>query len=41
MTALSAWIAFAWSTIFLGQTSTLLVFEEYGFNVGELGLIQV
>jgi hypothetical protein len=40
VSALSAWIGFAWACIFLGGTSLLLVFEQYGFNSGELGSFQ-
>jgi hypothetical protein len=40
VTALSAWIGFAWACIFLGGTSVILVFEQYGFNAGELGSMQ-
>ena len=38
--ALSAWIGFAWACIFLGGTSVLLVFKQYGFDDGQAGLIQ-
>ncbi len=41
VSALSAWIALAWAIIFLGGTSELLVFSEYGFNYGEAGSIQL
>jgi hypothetical protein len=40
VTALSAWIGFAWACIFLGGTSVILVFEQYGFNAGALGSMQ-
>ncbi|WRT68828.1 uncharacterized protein IL334_005808 [Kwoniella shivajii] len=32
VTALSAWIGFAWSVVFIFQSSVILVFESYGFN---------
>ena len=38
--ALSSWIGFAWAIIFLGGTSELLVFREYGFSDGEAGSVQ-
>jgi hypothetical protein len=38
--ALTLWIGFAWAIIFLGGTSTILVFEQYGFSPGEAGSIQ-
>ncbi|GMK56290.1 hypothetical protein CspeluHIS016_0301300 [Cutaneotrichosporon spelunceum] len=38
--ALTLWIGFAWAIIFLGGTSTILVFEQYGFSPGESGSIQ-
>ncbi|KAI9636527.1 MSF transporter [Dioszegia hungarica] len=41
VSALSAWIAFAWACVFLGGTSILLVFQEYGWNYGQLGMIQI
>ncbi|KAL7419186.1 hypothetical protein Q5752_006023 [Cryptotrichosporon argae] len=33
VTAVSLWIGFAWSIIFLGGTAVLLVFESYGFSL--------
>lgn len=38
--ALTLWIGFAWGIIFLGGTSTILVFQQYGFSPGEAGSIQ-
>ncbi|BEJ11551.1 hypothetical protein CspHIS471_0200110 [Cutaneotrichosporon sp. HIS471] len=38
--ALTLWIGFAWAIIFLGGTSTILVFQQYGFSPGEAGSIQ-
>jgi uncharacterized membrane protein len=40
VTALAVWIGFAWSCLFLSAASTLLVFRQYGWNVGQLGSIQ-
>lgn len=40
VTALSIWIGFAWACLFLSTASTLLVFGQYGWNVGQLGSIQ-
>lgn len=40
VTALSLWIGFAWTCVFLGGTSLLLVFGQYGFNYGQLGSFQ-
>ncbi len=41
VSALSTWMGFAWAIIFLGGTSELLVFRQYGFNDGEAGSIQM
>jgi hypothetical protein len=41
VTALSAWIGFAWAMIFLGGTSVMLVFQQYGWNQGLLGAAQL
>lgn len=35
--ALAVWVGFAWGIIFLSGVSTLLVFEQYGFNIGQTG----
>lgn len=32
---LSAWVGFAWGVIFLFTSSVLIVFEQYGFSVGQ------
>ncbi|KIR52444.1 MFS transporter [Cryptococcus gattii Ru294] len=40
VSALSAWIGFAWACIFLSQSSILLVFESYGFNAAQAGSFQ-
>lgn len=40
VTALAVWVGFAWSCLFLSAASTLLVFRQYGWNVGQLGSIQ-
>ncbi|KAK4686907.1 hypothetical protein P7C73_g3215, partial [Tremellales sp. Uapishka_1] len=37
VSALSAWIGFAWAVIFMSGTATLLVFDQYGFNTGQAG----
>ncbi|KAL1410759.1 hypothetical protein Q8F55_001701 [Vanrija albida] len=36
--ALTLWIGFIWGCIFLGASSTLLVFAQYGWSPGLLGL---
>lgn len=41
VTALSAWIGFAWACLFLGLTSVGLVFRGYGFNDGQAGTMQL
>jgi hypothetical protein len=41
VSALSLWIGFAWSCIYLGMSSTLLVFEQYHWPPGILGLSQL
>jgi hypothetical protein len=40
VTALAVWVGFAWSCLFLSAASTLLVFRQYGWNIGQLGSIQ-
>lgn len=39
--ALSTWIAFAWACVFLGGTSYILVFSQYGWNVGQASSVQL
>jgi hypothetical protein len=39
--ALSSWIGFAWAMIFLGGTSVSLVFSQYGWSRGQLGMAQL
>lgn len=41
VTAICLWIGFNWSCIYLGMSSTLLVFGQYGWNPGWLGTVQV
>nr|XP_031862231.1 uncharacterized protein CI109_002196 [Kwoniella shandongensis]KAA5529303.1 hypothetical protein CI109_002196 [Kwoniella shandongensis] len=41
VTALSAWIGFAWACIFLGGSSIILVFESYGFNVAQAASFEI
>lgn len=41
VTAMCLWIGFNWSCIYLGMSSTLLVFAQYGWNPGWLGTIQL
>lgn len=41
VSALSTWIGFAWAMIFLGGTSVGLVFKQYGWNQGQLGMAQL
>lgn len=41
MTAISAWIGFAWGCIFLGTSSTLLVFRQYGWSSGMTGMSEL
>ncbi|WVN91135.1 uncharacterized protein L203_106387 [Cryptococcus depauperatus CBS 7841] len=41
VSALSAWMGFAWTCIFLSQSSVILVFEAYGFNAAEAGTFEV
>lgn len=41
VTAICLWIGFNWSCIYLGMSSTLLVFGQYGWNPGWLGMIQL
>ncbi|WOO85359.1 Efflux pump FUB11 [Vanrija pseudolonga] len=38
VTAMSLWIGFAWSCIYLGSSATLAVFGQYGWNAGLTGL---
>lgn len=38
VTAMSLWIGFAWSCIYLGSSATLAVFSQYGWNSGVTGL---
>lgn len=39
VTSLTLWIAFNWGCIFLGTSSTLLVFAQYGWSPGLLGMV--
>ncbi len=39
VTAICLWIGFNWSCIYLGMSSTLLVFGQYGWHPGWLGTI--
>ncbi|BEI81233.1 hypothetical protein CcaverHIS002_0203930 [Cutaneotrichosporon cavernicola] len=39
--AICLWIGFNWSCIYLGMSSTLLVFGQYGWSPGWLGTIQL
>ncbi|TXT15772.1 hypothetical protein VHUM_00275 [Vanrija humicola] len=39
VTSLTLWIAFNWGCIFLGTSSTLLVFAQYGWTPGLLGMV--
>lgn len=41
VTAISLWIGFAWGVVFLGTSSTLLVFSQYGWSWGMTGVMQV
>lgn len=41
VSALSIWIAFAWAMVFLSGTSVMLVFQQYGWSTGQLGLAQL
>lgn len=41
VSALSIWIAFAWAMVFLSGTSVMLVFQQYEWSTGQLGLAQV
>ncbi|ODO01705.1 hypothetical protein I350_06531 [Cryptococcus amylolentus CBS 6273] len=41
VTALSLWFGFAWGVIFLGQSSVMLVFEQYGFSAAEAGSFEI
>ncbi|KAK8843471.1 hypothetical protein IAR55_007128 [Kwoniella newhampshirensis] len=41
VSALSAWIGFAWACIFLGGSSIVLVFESYGFNVAQAASFEI
>ena len=41
MTAISAWVGFAWACMFLGGTSITLVFAERGWHSGQLGSVQM
>ncbi|TXT05083.1 hypothetical protein VHUM_03903 [Vanrija humicola] len=38
VTAMSLWIGFAWSCIYLGSSATLTVFAQYGWSPGVTGL---
>ncbi|WVQ81596.1 hypothetical protein IAT38_003720 [Cryptococcus sp. DSM 104549] len=40
VTALSAWIGFAWACVFLGGSSILLVFEAYGFSAAQAASVE-
>lgn len=41
VTAICLWIGFNWSCMYLGMSSTLLVFGQYGWSYGILGTVQV
>lgn len=41
VSAISLWIGFAWGAIFLGTSSTLLVFAQYTDNVGLQGTAEI
>ena len=41
VSALSIWIGFAWAMVFLSGTSVMLVFQQYGWNQGQLGMMQL
>jgi hypothetical protein len=41
VTAISLWIGFAWGCIFLGISSTLLVFGQYGWSSGLTGTSEI
>jgi len=41
VSAISLWIGFAWGCIFLGTSSTLLVFGQYGWSSGMTGLSEL
>lgn len=41
VTAISLWIGFAWGVVFLGTSSTLLVFGQYTSNPGLVGISEV
>lgn len=41
VTAISTWIGFAWGCVFLGTSSTLLVFGQYTSNSGLVGVSAV
>ncbi|WWC73319.1 uncharacterized protein I206_107286 [Kwoniella pini CBS 10737] len=41
VTALSAWIGFAWSCVFIFGSSVILVFEAYGFNPAQAASFEV
>ncbi|WVQ64102.1 uncharacterized protein L199_002262 [Kwoniella botswanensis] len=41
VSALSAWIGFAWSCVFMFGSSVILVFEAYGFNPAQAASFEV